>query len=124
MPGGRSRSAPLLGMSGVVMSFLEPGNDDSRLSKYLVQAGWKDVPHLDEEEKCILVANTPYQIKARTEGSRRWAWGPSTRSTNPRSQCQISPSWIRGQELSVWCRVEPDGGHLGAPETRAPGYLL
>jgi phage terminase large subunit-like protein len=60
---------PLLGMSEVVISFLEPENDESRLSKYVVQAGWKDVPHLDEEEKRKLVANTPpYQIKARTEG--------------------------------------------------------
>ena len=32
-------------------------------------AGWKDVPHLDEEEKRKLLANTPpYQIQARTEG--------------------------------------------------------
>jgi phage terminase large subunit-like protein len=60
---------PLLGMSEVVTSFLEPENDDARLSKYVVQAGWKDVPHLDEEEKRKLVANTPpYQIKARTDG--------------------------------------------------------
>jgi phage terminase large subunit-like protein len=60
---------PLLGMSEVVMSFLEPENQASNLSKYVVQAGWKDVPHLDEEEKQKLVANTPlYQIKARTEG--------------------------------------------------------
>jgi phage terminase large subunit-like protein len=60
---------PLLGMSEVVMSFLEPENDESRLSKYVVQAAWKDVPHLDEEEKRKLVANTPlYQVKARTEG--------------------------------------------------------
>jgi hypothetical protein len=46
----------LLGISEVVMSFLEPQNDDSRLSKYGVQAGWKDVPHLDEEEKRKLLA--------------------------------------------------------------------
>jgi phage terminase large subunit-like protein len=60
---------PLLGMSEVVMSFLEPENDASRLSKYVVQAGWKDVPHLDEEEKQRLIVNTPpYQIRARTEG--------------------------------------------------------
>ena len=51
------------------MSFLEPENDESRLSKYVVQAGWKDIPHLDEDEKRKLVANTPlYQVKARTEG--------------------------------------------------------
>jgi hypothetical protein len=35
---------PLLGMSEVVMSFLEPENDESRLSKYGVQVGSKDVP--------------------------------------------------------------------------------
>ena len=60
---------PLLGMNEVVMSFLEPENDESRLSKYVVQAGWKDGPRLDEEEMRQLVANTPpYQVKARTEG--------------------------------------------------------
>jgi phage terminase large subunit-like protein len=32
---------PLLGMSEVVMTFLEPENDESRLSKYVVEAGWK-----------------------------------------------------------------------------------
>jgi phage terminase large subunit-like protein len=59
---------PLLGMSEVVTSFLEP-EEEAKKSKYVVQAGWKDVPHLDEEEKQKLVANTPpYQIKARTEG--------------------------------------------------------
>jgi hypothetical protein len=53
-------------MSKVVMSFLEPPNDDSRFSKYVVQAGWKDVPHLDEEEKRRLAVNTPpYQIRVR-----------------------------------------------------------
>ena len=60
---------PLLGMSEVVTSFLEPADDESKRSKYVVQAGWKDVPHLDEEEKQKLVANTPiYQIRARTDG--------------------------------------------------------
>ena len=60
---------PLLGMSEVVTSFLEPESDESRKSKYVVQAGWKDVPHLDEEEKRKLVANTPpYQVRARTDG--------------------------------------------------------
>jgi phage terminase large subunit-like protein len=56
---------PLLGRSEVVTSFLEAESG----SKYVVQAGWKDVPHLDVEERRKLMANTPaYQIKARTEG--------------------------------------------------------
>lgn len=60
---------PLLGMSEVVTSFLEPEGEEVKRSKYVVQAGWKDVPHLDEEEKRKLTANTPlYQIKARTDG--------------------------------------------------------
>jgi phage terminase large subunit-like protein len=60
---------PLLGMSEVVSSFLEAEAEESRRSKYVVQAGWKDVPHLDEEEKQKLVANTPaYQVRARTDG--------------------------------------------------------
>src|SRR5215469_14072882 len=59
----------LLGMSEVVTSFLEPADGESKKSKYVVQAGWKDVPHLDEEEKRKLVVNTPpYQVKARTDG--------------------------------------------------------
>lgn len=59
---------PLLGMSEVVLSFLE-SEDKSRGSKWYIQAGWKDVPHLDEEERRKLTANTPpYQVKARTEG--------------------------------------------------------
>jgi phage terminase large subunit-like protein len=59
---------PLLGRSEVVTSFVEPENEGAG-SKYVVQAGWKDVPHLDEEEKRKLLANTPpYQIQARTEG--------------------------------------------------------
>jgi phage terminase large subunit-like protein len=60
---------PLLGMSEMVTQFLEPESEESRHSRYVVQAGWKDVPHLDAEEQRKLMANTPpYQIKARTEG--------------------------------------------------------
>jgi phage terminase large subunit-like protein len=59
---------PLLGMSEVVTGFLERANE-CQSSKYFIQAGWKDVPHLDDEERRKLTANTPaYQVKARTEG--------------------------------------------------------
>jgi phage terminase large subunit-like protein len=58
---------PLLGMSEVVSSFLE--GEEAVPSKYVVQAGWKDVPHLDGEERQKLIAATPaYQIKARIDG--------------------------------------------------------
>jgi hypothetical protein len=69
---------PLMGRSEVVNSFLEI-TDEQRieLSKYLVQAGWDDVPHLDEQEKKRLLATTPaYQVLARTKGEptfQHWA---------------------------------------------------
>jgi phage terminase large subunit-like protein len=60
---------PLQGMSDVVKGFLEPDSDLAREFKTHVQAGWKDVPHLDETEKRALMASIPpYQIQARTEG--------------------------------------------------------
>lgn len=38
-------------------------------SKYLVQAGWQDVPHLDEKVKADLLASTPPHLRdARTKG--------------------------------------------------------
>lgn len=38
-------------------------------SKYLVAAGWNDVPHLDEKTKAELLASTPPHLrKARSEG--------------------------------------------------------
>ena len=39
-------------------------------SKYLVQAGWNDVPHLDEDVKADLLANTPRHLRdARSKGT-------------------------------------------------------
>src|SRR5581483_11604367 len=50
---------PLLGMSEVVSRFLEPETETARDATYVVQAGWKDVPHLDAAEREQLAANTP-----------------------------------------------------------------
>ena len=101
---------PLLGMSEVVMSFLEPENDRSRLSKYVVQAGWKDVPHLDEEEKRKLVANTPpYQVKARTEGEPTLGAGaiyPIDESEIVVPDIAIPEHWPRAYGMDVgWNRT-------------------
>jgi hypothetical protein len=42
---------------------------ESRASRSVIQAGWKDVPHLDPEEQRMLIASTPpYQVQARSEG--------------------------------------------------------
>jgi Terminase RNaseH-like domain len=60
---------PLQGLSDVVTSFLEPATDEAREFKTYIQAGWNDVPHIDEDEKRALIATTPvYQIPARTLG--------------------------------------------------------
>ena len=60
---------PLRGMSEVVKGFLEPETPESAEFKTFIQAGWKDVPHLDTVEQRALLATTPpYQIAARTEG--------------------------------------------------------
>jgi phage terminase large subunit-like protein len=101
---------PLQGMSEVVMSFLEPEKDESRLSKYVVQAGWRDVPHLDEEEKRKLVANTPpYQIKARTEGEPALGIGaiyPIDEAEITVPDRPIPDSWPRAYGMDVgWNRT-------------------
>lgn len=101
---------PLLGMSEVVSSFLEPENEDSRKSKYVVQAGWKDVPHLDEEEKRKLVANTPqYQVRARTEGEPALGAGavyPFDETTIAVDPFAVPEFWPRAYGLDVgWERT-------------------
>lgn len=59
---------PLQGMSEVVQGYVEP-TDAAREVKMYVQAGWDDVPHLDERMKRqILATMLPYQIAARTKG--------------------------------------------------------
>lgn len=60
---------PLQGVSEVVKGYLEPENDDAKDIKMYVQAGWDDVPHLDETaKKRILATMLPYQMAARTKG--------------------------------------------------------
>jgi phage terminase large subunit-like protein len=64
---------PLYGLSEVVNQFI-PNADFSNLiqedaSRYTVMAGWDDIPHLDKEDKDILLASyLPYQKLARSKG--------------------------------------------------------
>lgn len=101
---------PLLGMSEVVLSFLEPPSEEAMKSKYVVQAGWKDVPHLDDDEKRKLVANTPpYQIKARTDGEPSLGAGaiyPIAESDITVPDREIPEYWARGYAMDVgWNRT-------------------
>ena len=50
---------PLQGMSDVVKGFLEPETTASAAFKTFIQAGWRDVPHLDASEREALMATTP-----------------------------------------------------------------
>ena len=59
---------PLQGMSEVVKSFIEP-EERSKKVKWFIQAGWKDAPHIPEEEQAVLLASYPvHELRARTEG--------------------------------------------------------
>jgi phage terminase large subunit-like protein len=100
---------PLLGMSEVVRSFLEPEND-SLGAKYYIQAGWKDVPHLDEVQRQQLTANTPpYQIQARTEGEPALGAGavyPISESEIVVPDRPIPETWPRAYGMDVgWNRT-------------------
>jgi phage terminase large subunit-like protein len=100
---------PLQGMSDVVKSFVEP-EEAARAYKWFVQAGWKDVPHLDENEKRVLLATTPaYQIAARTEGEPSLGAGaiyPLPESDVRVDPFPVPPTWPRVFALDVgWRRT-------------------
>jgi len=62
---------PLLGMSEVVLAFLEHGRmpETQTGTKFVVTCTWDDVPHLDEQAKKDLYASyPPYQRDARSKG--------------------------------------------------------
>lgn len=101
---------PLQGMSSVVKGFLEPENPESENYKWYVQAGWKDVPHIPEEEKAALLATTPpYQIKARTDGEPSLGEGaiyPIAESDVSVEPFKIPDNWQHLYALDVgWTRT-------------------
>lgn len=63
---------PLDGITEVVQEFMPglfSGPVPGAPGKYVVNAGWNDVPHIPEEDKSELLASTPkYLQKARSEG--------------------------------------------------------
>ena len=74
-------------------------------SRYMVQAGWGDVPHLDEKTKTDLLASTPPHLrKARSEGSPSMGQGsiypidPEEITVTP---FRIPDYWWRGYGLDV-----------------------
>lgn len=133
---------PLQGMSEVVTGFIEATGDAADV-KMFVQAGWDDVPHLDEAAKRkVLATMLPYQRAARTKGEPSLGVGaiypiPEEDITVP---ARAFPwSWPRSYGLDVgWNRTaaifgtqDPGSGiyylydehylSLGEPVTHAAG---
>ncbi len=116
---------PLQGMSEVVKSFVEPEPEAAQF-KYIIQAGWKDVPHLDEDEKRMLLATTPgYQVAARTEGEP--SLGAGAIYPLPEADVRLDPfpipdTWPRAYALDVgwrrtaalWLARNPDNARIVA----------
>jgi len=101
---------PLQGMSQVVKGFLEPETPESAEFKTFVQAGWKDVPHLDKDEQRALMATTPpYQISARTEGEPSLGSGaiyPIAEREILTPTAEVPANWPRVYALDVgWNRT-------------------
>ena len=115
---------PLQGMSDVVKGFLEPESDIAVDFKTFIQAGWKDVPHLDAEEQRALMATTPpYQIAARTEGEPSLGSGaiyPIAEREILVPTAEIPSSWPRVYAMDVgwnrtaviWGAKDPGSGRI------------
>ncbi len=106
---------PLQGMSAVVKGFLEPESPASAKFKTFIQAGWRDVPHLDPAEREALMATTPpYQIAARTEGSRVWGRARFTRLPSGRFSSPPRRFPRVGHAAMRWMSAGTGRRHSGA----------
>jgi phage terminase large subunit-like protein len=116
---------PLKGRSKVVNSFLDPENEAARESKWYIQVGWDDVPHIDlAERKAVIATTPPYQLKARTEGEP--SLGAGAIYPIPASEIRIAdfilpPHWPRlfsldaatsGYTAAVWLALDREADML------------
>jgi len=100
---------PLQGMSDVVTAFLEP-TEAAREFKTYIQAGWKHVPHLDDEAtRALLATMPPHQVKARSEGEPTLGSGaiyPINEEDILTDTRDIPGSWPRGYGMDIgWQRT-------------------
>lgn len=101
---------PLQGRSDVVNGYLEPENEEASESKIYIQAGWEDVPHIDEDEKRRIIATTPpFQLEARTKGEPSLGAGaiyPIAWSDIEMENRTIPDTWPKGYGMDVgWRRT-------------------
>lgn len=113
---------PLQGLSSVVKGFIEPETEASREFKWYIQAGWKDVPHIPEEEKRALIATTPpHLLASRTEGEPSLGAGAIYPIAESEISCEpfdvpahwprayaLDPGWKR--TAAIWGARDPGSG--------------
>lgn len=104
---------PLRGISDVVIAFLpdsdfaieDEGRGDPVASRYVVMAGWDDVPHLTASAKAQLLASIPpFQRDARTRGVPQLGAGaiyPVPESEILVDDFEIPKHWPRAYGLDV-----------------------
>jgi phage terminase large subunit-like protein len=106
---------PLKGMTPVVMTYLPNGYEEGMTeavtdNRALVMAGWDDVPHLTEEQKRKMLAETlPHLIDARSKGIPSIGAGavyPLAESEFLVDDIPILAGWPRAYALDVgWNRT-------------------
>lgn len=113
---------PLKGISETVLNFLEGSQFHEGpigIGKFVVMAGWQDVPHLSESDKKILLSSIPpYQRDARTKGIPQLGAGaiyPIPESEISVERFNIPDNWKRLYALdvgwnntaSIWMAQDP-----------------
>jgi phage terminase large subunit-like protein len=104
---------PLMGLSETVVLFLPDGELPQGAqtgSKYVVNAGWDDVPHLSQATKAeLLAAMPPHQRDARSRGLPLLGAGaiyPVPEDDYLIDPHEIPPHWLRAYGLDVgWNRT-------------------
>lgn len=105
-------------------------------SKYMVNAGWDDVPHLDDTTKRQLLAATPPHLRdARSKGSPSMGAGaiyPIPLEEVTVKPFEIPPFWRRGygfdvgwnRTAAVWLAEDPTDGTLYAYTEHYQGQAI
>lgn len=101
---------PLNGLTPLVQNLLQASDVQAAAGRSIVQCGWDDVPHLDEQIKLEMLAKLPpHQRDARTKGVPALGAGaiyPVPESDITVDAFQIPPHWPRAYGMDVgWNRT-------------------
>lgn len=101
---------PLNGLTPLVANLLSAPDNQAAAGRAVIQCGWDDVPHLDEQIKAEMIAKLPpHQRDARTKGIP--ALGSGAIYPVPESDIVVEPfdipdHWPRGYGMDVgWNRT-------------------